>query len=132
MRPISVMLDKEAGGALDNLQRRYERDQDAMRDKIERGQQYMNDLPIHLFDDQVGNSQSEHQTFRRAHSKINDKHYQFPMKDSEILTRRGAMSLKTPFSFDTCMRPIRCLTRKLIFPVARRIANASFLLSRKV
>ena len=33
------MLDKEAGGALDNLQRRYERDQDAIRDKIERGQQ---------------------------------------------------------------------------------------------
>ena len=40
---ILIMLDKEAGGALDNLQRRYERDQDAIRDKIERGQQYMNE-----------------------------------------------------------------------------------------
>jgi hypothetical protein len=41
------MLDKEAGGALDNLQRRYERDQDATCDKTERGQQqYINDLPL--------------------------------------------------------------------------------------
>jgi hypothetical protein len=56
------MLDKQQGGALDNIQRRYERDHDATRDKtIQSGQQHIKDLPLfyiydykqlpfHLFD----------------------------------------------------------------------------------